>query len=111
MLKNSTITDQHREEIQFPDFDKIIMHCKTIMSLKFPQYKNSWLYTEYEFGMQSLGFIDRKFWQKRLKVEVKEFLEAETAEQAKKELCDIINVCSMIYEKTKTYFDPYWRYG
>jgi len=101
---------QKEEKIEFPDFDGIIMHCKTLMSLKFPEYKNSWKEKDYEFQIQSLQ-LDNEFWQKRLKEEVKEFLEAKTVEQARKELADIINVCAMIYEKCVWHPDPNWRYG
>jgi len=100
----------HKEELKFPDFDKIIMHCKTIISLKFPKYGNSWIGKDYEFGTQALQ-MDNRFWQKRLQTEVDEFMKADSPENVEKELCDIINVCCMIYENTKWYRDPYWRYG
>jgi len=107
MTQNKT---NNKEELEFPDFDKIIMHCKTLMSLKFPQYKNSWKDTIYEFQMHELK-LDNEFWQKRLKQEVKEFLEADRVEDARKELADIINVCAMIYEKCTFTPDRYWRYS
>jgi len=101
---------QEQEELEFPDFDKIIMHAKTIMSLKFPQYGNSWKYTDYDLGYWH-EFSDFRFWQKRLKGEVKEFEGAKTVEQARKELVDIINVCCMIYDQCCYTGDPNWRYG
>lgn len=103
-------TSQSKEKIQFPDFDSIIMHCKTLMSLKFPQYGNSWVTTDYDMGFYH-GFSSNRFWENRLKGEVEEFLKAKTVAEAKKELADIINVCSMIYEKCIATQDPNWRYG
>lgn len=98
------------EQLEFPDFDKIIMHCKTIMSLKFPEYKNSWKDVDYDLGFFE-GFNDNRFWQKRLQDEVNEFLKAKTTEDTRKELADIINVCCMIYEQVTYTRDPNWRYG
>ncbi len=80
------------------------------MELKFPDYKNSWNDLDYEFQIHSLKY-DNEFWQKRLKAEVKEFLDADNVEDAQKELCDIINMCCMIHEKCIHTPDPYWRYG
>jgi len=104
------VSEQEPEQIKFPDFDKIVMHCKTLMSLKFPEYKNSWVDMDYEFQMHTIK-IDNEFWQKRLKGEVKEFLKADNVEDARKELADIINVCAMIYEKCTFTPDRYGRYG
>jgi len=98
------------EQLEFPDFDKIIMHCKTIMSLKFPEYKNSWKSIDYDFGFFS-GMSDNRFWNKRLQDEVQEFLSSTRREDAMKELVDIINVCAMIYEQCTYTQDPNWRYG
>jgi len=96
--------------IEFPDFESIIMHCKTLMSLKFPEYGNSWKEKDYEF-QQHIFQLDNKFWDDRLKQEVKEFLKAKNVADARKELADIINICSMIYEKCTFTSDRYWRYG
>ena len=98
------------EQIKFPDFENIIMHCKTLMSLKFPNYKNSWTEMEYEFQQHELK-INNEFWQKRLQGEVKEFLKATTVEEAQKELCDMINVCAMIHDVCIHTPDKFWRYG
>jgi len=98
------------EQIIFPDFEKIIMECKTYMTLNFPKYKNSWNDMNYEF-QQHMYAPDNEFWQKRLKDEVKEFFKTDNVTDARKELCDIINVCSMIYNKCTFTPDRYWRYG
>ena len=98
------------EQIKFPDFNNIIMDCKVLMSLKFPQYKNSWVGKKFTYGTQALPDAN-EFWKERLMGEVEEFLKANTAEQARKELCDIINVCSMIHENCEQVYDKFWRYG
>lgn len=95
------------EQIIFPDFEKITMDCKTYMALNFPEYKNSWDEKDYEFNQQIFQ-LDNEFWQKRLKGEVKEFLKTNNIEDARKELCDIINICSMIYNKC-TFTPSYYR--
>ena len=100
---------QTQEKIVYPDFDKIIQSCKKLMQEKFPEYKNSWQELDYEFGYAFQ--MDNKFWIKRLKGEVKEFLKAETAEEARKELLDIINVCAMIHDQCKQLRDSNWRYS
>lgn len=97
-------------KIKFPNFEKITMHCKTLMSLHYPKYGNSWNDCKYEFQQHELHSYN-KFWQDRLRVEVKEFLKAETVEDARNELADIINICSMIYEKCTYTPDRHWRYG
>ena len=80
------------------------------MSLKFPEYGNSWEETIYEFQQHAIK-LDNEFWDKRLKQEVKEFLKAKNVADARKELADIINISSMIYEKCIFTPDRYWRYG
>lgn len=80
------------------------------MSLKFLEYGNSWEEMDYEFQQHSLK-LDNEFWDKRLKREVKEFLKADNVADARKELADIINICSMIYEKCTFTPDRYGRYG
>ena len=91
------------EKIIFPDFERIIKNCKKIMEEKFPQYKNSWTTMDYDLGYHK-DFSDNKFWIKRLTVEFEEFKKATTVAEARKELEDIINVCSMIHEQlTYTY--------
>ncbi len=83
--------------IKFPDFNKIINHCKLVMNIKFKQYGNSWVDLRYDPSTTS---SENEFWIKRLDTEFKEFLNAKTVDESKKELVDMINVCSMIYENT-----------
>lgn len=109
-LKILSILADTQEQIKFPDFDKIIMHSKTLMSLNFPKYKNSWTDCDYEFQQHQLKLYN-EFWNKRLLGEVDEFLQSTNVEDARKELADIISVCSMIYEKCIYTPDRHWRYG
>lgn len=88
----------NHDKVVFPDFEKIMENCKKIMLEKFPDYKNSWTTLDYDLGTGK-GDVDYRFWQKRLKDEFEEFLNAKTISEARKELEDIINICAMIHEQ------------
>lgn len=100
-------TNGSEEQIKFPDFKRIVERCKEKMEKKFPDYKNSWTKMYY--------FDNPTWWNKRLMVEVQEFIDAKGQTDKYEELIDIMNICAMIYQEMGNFADPSyqytWRYG
>ena len=73
-----------------PDWDKLLTDCKEIIEKKFKDYGNSWIELK----------PNHHFWMQRLEGEFNEWARSRHTgepEEIQKELCDIINVCAMIY--------------
>lgn len=79
-LTNST-------KCHYPDFDNIVKTCKELMDEKFRLYGNSWENTKNEV-----------WWMKRLTGEITELFLTKGKTEARKELLDIINIASMMYD-------------
>lgn len=76
------------EEQINPNFEKIIPLCIRELTIKFPDYGNSW--------MKMLP----EYWQKRLENEVDEYKKSLSPESAKRKLINIINIAAMAWETT-----------
>jgi len=83
-------------DIEYPDFKKIIQHCKSNMKLKYKQYGNSW---------NDQVNITWEWWEKRLKNEVNEIKNAEYDYDKMSEIVDAISILAMMYEKAKFQYE------
>lgn len=81
----------HENDVHFPDFDKIVEHCRITMRSKFFEYGNSW-----EQVMWS-----RQDWTTRLEGEFAELKKTTNVYEVMQELIDIINIASMWFERIK----------
>jgi len=77
------MTEQERAD---PDFDAIIPLCLRELSIKFPEYGNTWLKSK------------TPYWIKRISNEVEEYEKSMTDQSAKRKLLNIINMCAMVWD-------------
>ncbi len=69
-----------------PDFESIIPLCYKELNIKFPDYGNSWQDEK------------KKYWQKRLANEVKEYKDSMSRASEKRKLLNIINMAAMAWD-------------
>ncbi len=79
------------QQIQYPNFDDIVIQCKKKIDEKFPEYGNSW--KEDPFTMD--------WWNKRLNREIKEIFEAKSVEKFVDEIPDAINILAFLYSRSR----------
>ena len=73
-----------------PVFHDIILECMKELTIKFPDYGNSWLQV-----------TDKKVWLKRIKNEIAEYEMSMSKPSDSRKLINIINLCSMAWSQTK----------
>ena len=79
--------------VYLPDFETINKEAIKILLDKFKEYGNSWVRNS-----------SHSFWDKRIKDEFDEMLEAKTPEEFRNEILDMYNVLGMMYENTYDIF-------
>lgn len=79
-----------KSEIEYPNFDEIVIQCKAKIDDKFAEYANSW--KENSFTMD--------WWEKRLKKEIKEIFKAKSVEEYVDEIPDAINILCMMFSRS-----------
>ena len=84
------------KDIEYPDFKKIIKHCKSNMKEKYPEYGNSW---------NNQVTISWEWWEKRLKNEIDEIKQCGYDYDKMSEIADAISILTMMYEKANFQYE------
>jgi len=81
--------------IRYPNFRPILAQCRKLIKINYPKYGNSWV-----------RFSQKWWWKRRLQTEINEIFRAKDSLECEAEICDAINILSMMYENAENF-----RYG